>query len=177
VASREIGAAQGSKNQPQILNTMKLSAGDISKFPKFAQYVKDAIPTLIGVPRIINSLKKNGSMTDAEIQSGLLWGNNPLVVITDLSAGQCGVPSAFGCTRASSLTQIEIDKTTVENFEKAPYAQGTGVGKNAAGQNVFIVGVTLLHEFCHLGNFNHGKAETAEAGFAFEKDAYGKAIP
>ena len=157
---------------------MKLSAGDISTFPKFAQYVKDAVPTLIGVPRIVNSLKKNGSLTDAEINSGLLWGNNPLVVITDLRNGQCGVPAAFGCTRASSTTQIEIDLTTVQNFEKAPYAQGTGVGKNAAGQNVFIVGVTLLHEFCHLGHVIHGTPEPGgEAGFGFEKDAYGKVIP
>jgi Metallopeptidase toxin 3 len=154
---------------------MKMNAGDIKNYPKFAQYVRYAIPELIYVKPVASALKKNGSLTEAKIRHALQWGNEPLIVITDLSHGQCGVPSAYGCTRQANLHQIEIDVGTVNDFETSPY--GLGVGKNAKGNNVFIVGVTLVHELCHLGNFKHHKAEAEDAGFAFENSVYGKAVP
>ena len=42
---------------------------------------------------------------------------------------------------------------------------------------MFIVGVTLLHELCHVGNYQHAKVESSEAGFAFESATYGKSVP
>ncbi len=154
---------------------MKLSAADAKTYPKLAQYVRCAIPLLTGNRVIMHNLKKNGSFTTAQANHALTWGNEPLIVITDLSHGQCGVPSAYGCTRGSNLHQIEIDTGLANDFENAPHGQK--VGKNAKGNNVFVVGVTLLHELCHLGRLKAGIPETTEAGFDFEQGAYGKAVP
>ncbi|HEY5911075.1 MAG TPA: hypothetical protein VJA21_10775 [Verrucomicrobiae bacterium] len=154
---------------------MKMTAADIKKYPKFAHYVRHDVPDLIYVPSVMHNLKTKGHLTDAESRHALRWGHEPLIVITDLSGGQCGVPSAYGCTRKAKHNQIEIDEGTVKDFETSP--DGLGVGKNAKGKNVYIVGVTLLHELCHVGHYRHGKAEKAEAGFAFENAAYGKSVP
>ncbi|WZP00490.1 hypothetical protein EP7_002134 [Isosphaeraceae bacterium EP7] len=154
---------------------MKLTAADIAKYPKFAQYVRVKIPELVHVKSVMFNLKSKGSMTDAQVRDALRWGAEPLIVITDLSGGQCGVPSAYGCTRSTNLHQIEIDEGTVADFEKAPYS--LGVGKNARGQNVFIVGVTLLHELTHVGKFLKAEVEATEAGADYEIGAYGKVIP
>lgn len=154
---------------------MKLSASDIQKYPKFAFYVKHDIPKLIHNKTIIHNITTNGSLSESQARHSLLWGNDPQILITDLSHGQCGVTSAYGCTRQASLQQIEIDEGTVKDFESSAYK--LGVGKNAKGSNVFIVGVTLLHELCHLGNFKHNKVEKNEAGFSFESATYGKSVP
>ena len=154
---------------------MKMTASDIATYPKFAHYVQHDFPRLIHVKLVVHNLKTEGSLTDAQIRHALVWGADPMILITDLSHGQCGVPSAYGCTRKASPDQIEIDEGTVKDFERSPYA--LGVGKNATGTNVFIVGATLLHELCHLGNYGHRKAERTEAGFAFETATYGKSIP
>jgi len=154
---------------------MKLTPGDIKEYPKFAHYVRHKMPELIHVSSVVHNLKTKGCLTGAEILHALRWGNEPLIVITDLSHGQCGVPSAYGCTRKANNHQIEIDEATVQDFEASPDA--LGVGKNAKGKNVYIVGVTLLHELCHHGHHKHGKAEKTEAGFTFESAAYGKAVP
>ena len=85
------------------------------------------------------------------------------------------MPSAYGCTRSSNPAQIEIDEETVGRFREL--ALWFGRGKNARGQNVFIVGVTLLHELCHVGNFLAAKDEATEAGAAYRAATYGKIIP
>jgi hypothetical protein len=154
---------------------MKMKAEDITKYPKFAEYVRYKVPELVHVGPVVYNLRTKGLLTDSEIRDALRWGHNPLIVITDLSSGQCDVPSAYGCTRKANHDQIEIDEGTVQDFENSPNA--LGVGKNAKGKNVYIVGVTLMHELCHVGHCKHGKLEKKEAGFAFENAAYGKSVP
>jgi len=152
-----------------------MTTADITKYPKFAEYVRYKVPELVNVGPVVYNLRTKGLLTDAEISDALRWGHEPLIVITDLSNGQCGVPSAYGCTRKANHDQIEIDEGTVQNFEDSP--NGLGVGKNGKGKNVYIVGVTLLHELCHVGHYRRGEVEKGEAGFAFEDATYGKAVP
>ena len=154
---------------------MKMKPEDIANYPKFAHYVRYKIPELTSVGPVVQNLKTKGCLTEAEIRDALRWGHEPLIVITDLSNGQCRVSSAYGCTRKANDNQIEIDEGTVQEFEDSPDA--LGVGKNAKGKNVYIVGVTLLHELCHVGHYKHGKVEKTEAGFTFENATYGKSVP
>jgi hypothetical protein len=152
-----------------------MSADDVQAHPEFASYVRYKFPQLIHVGPVVHNLKKHGSLTTEEITHALQWGNDPLIVITDLSNNQCGVPAAFGCFEHSKPDQVEIDPEFVNDFENDP--NGAGTGKNAGGKGVFIAGVTLLHEMCHWGNFMHGTAETQEEGAAFERATYGKIVP
>jgi hypothetical protein len=104
----------------------------------------------------------------------LTWGNDPLIVITDLTAGSCGLSDALGCFDHTAPNQIELDRGAVSAFEVDKF--GLGSAPNASGTNVFIIGATLLHELCHWGNFHAGRAETREWGEAFERRTYGTRI-
>ncbi len=151
---------------------MRMSDDDKKNFPKIAYYVRVNIPQVITVPKIVNNLKKFGHLTLAEIRHALAWGNDPLIVIKDLSNFQCVVQAANGCFDPGNPTQIELDTETATNFEKHAYKAGSDVTTD--GRKVFIVGTTLLHELCHWGNFKHGVAEAEEAGIAFEVATYGR---
>jgi hypothetical protein len=96
-----------------------------------------------------------------------------LVVITDLDIGQCGVPRADGCTADS--TQIEIDDDLVNEFEQNA---NDNLRLTASGRHVFLVGVPLLHEMCHWGNFLNGVPENdGDTGEKFETAVYGGVVP
>ncbi len=153
---------------------MKMSADDKKMYPAFYQYVRYAMPAVGNNGYLANQVQKHGSLSRTEFREAVKYGNSPLIVITDLSNGQCGVPAAYGCTRSGN-DEIEIDLDTVLTFEKDP--NGAGVGKNKTGQKVYIAGVTLLHELCHWGNFKKGKGEPTEQGAAFEVGSYGQVVP
>jgi hypothetical protein len=159
-----------------------MSQADVTRFPHFAGYVRTRMPEVINVPVIVRNMQRFGSLTREQLRHALLWGTDPLIVITDLLHGQCGVPQANGCFEPANPNQIEIDLGRVQDFETD--ANGAGTDHNARGQNVFIVGTTILHEMCHWGRFLNGQpAEIAgatpplnEAGIAFEVATYGRNI-
>jgi hypothetical protein len=151
---------------------MKLSDDDQTNFPKLTYYLRHDFPLQIGNSVITSNLRKFGSLSLSQARSALLWDTDPLVTITDLDNGQCGVPSAFGCTR--DTTHIEIDDDTVNEFENDANAN---LRLTAFGRHVFLAGVTLLHEMCHWGNRVNGVAETdGDAGDKFETAVYGGVV-
>jgi hypothetical protein len=152
---------------------MRLSSTDITNFPKFAQYVRRRMPEVLGVPVIVNNIRRFATLSRTQFQHALVWGNDPLVIITDLSSGQCGVPAANGCFRTTNPSQIEIDLERVQDFEDDPNGRGTDL--TSTSRRVFIVGTTMLHEMCHWGHVVNGIAEPAnEPGIAFEVATYGR---
>jgi Metallopeptidase toxin 3 len=121
---------------------------------------------------LIRRIRLFGSMTSAQARSALLRDTDPLVTITDLSAGQCGVPAAVGCTR--DTTHIEIDDDVVNEFEKNA---NDNLRLTKFGKHVFLTGVTLLHEMCHWGNRVNGVVEAdGDAGEKFENAVYGGVV-
>jgi Metallopeptidase toxin 3 len=151
---------------------MKLSADDQTNFPKFAYYLRHDFPLQIGNTVITSNLRKFGSLDLHQARSALMWDTDPLVTITDLDAGQCGVPSAFGCTR--DTTHIEVDDDVVNEFETNA---NDNLRLTAFGRHVFLAGVTLLHEMCHWGNRVNGVAENdGDAGDKFETAVYGGVV-
>jgi len=151
-----------------------MSAEDIKSFPKFSLYVRKSFPQVGLVQSIVNNLKVHGSLTPAEARHAVQWGTDPLIVIKPLSNGRCSptVSSPMGCFQHSNPNQVEVEIEYVNAFESDP--NGAGVGSNAKGHAVYIVGVILLHELCHWGNFKHGVPESTEQGEAFEIACYGK---
>jgi hypothetical protein len=151
---------------------MKLSADDQTNFPNLTYYLRHDFPLLIGNGVITSNLRKFGSLSLAQARSALLWDTDPLVVITDLDHGQCGVPAAFGCTRDS--THIEIDDDTVNDFENST---ADSLRLTKFGKHVFVIGVKILHETCHWGNFLNGVPEAdGDAGDKFEIATYGAVV-
>jgi hypothetical protein len=154
---------------------MRMSSADEKSFPRFANYVKTAVPQLGGVPVIVNNMKKFGSLPRLEFKQALSWGTKPLIVITTLPGVGPGGCSGDGQFMHAAPDEIRISLARVQDFEREP--MGAGADTNARGEKVIIVGVLLLHELCHWGNFNHSVAEPTEQGVAFVEATYGRRIP
>lgn len=153
---------------------MQMSKEDINTYKKFGLYVRSSFHQVAQVPSIVHNLKAHGSLTIEEIRNAVQWGNGPMIVIKSLSNFQCNAITAspMGCFQPSAPHQIEVEIEYVKSYERDP--NGAGIGHNARGQAVYVVGVILLHELCHWGNFKHGVAESTEQGEAFEIATYGK---
>ncbi|VAW74048.1 hypothetical protein MNBD_GAMMA15-1740 [hydrothermal vent metagenome] len=154
---------------------MKLSVTDQKKYPLFTHYVKKDFPKLSRVPKIIKNISKYGNLTLTAFKAALIWGASPMIRITNLHSGQCGVPKAYGCFRHSKPHAIEIHIQVIADFEKS---HSTSTDKNKKGRAVYVAGATLLHEICHWGNYNNVPKvpELKEMGAAFELSTYGKII-
>lgn len=164
------------KAKEKECNAMQLSISDQTKYPHFTQYVKFAVPKLKTITKIVTNVALYGGLTQTEFNSATTWGNSPMIVITDLHNGQCGVPKAYGCFRPAKPTNIEIHIGTVTDFENSRINH---TDKNKSGNLlVYVVGATLLHELCHWGNYNNIPRipELSEMGAEFEKNTYGKII-
>ncbi len=153
---------------------MKLSDEDQKNHPQLTQYVRYSMPQVINVGVIVKAVHEHGLLSVDEFKKALTWGEPPLIKIADSSVVKCGtVNSWYGCNRNDQ--EIEVDLETVTTFEKGGI--GANVDKNAAGKNVYLLGVTLLHELCHWGHKLKKTAETAgHAGDLYEKAAYGRVL-
>jgi zincin-like metallopeptidase toxin 3 of polymorphic toxin system len=143
---------------------MKLTPADQKAFPAFAYYVRENIPQVICVPAIVSAMNKIGQLNKAKLAAALKWGSGPSIKITTL-VGAIGEFTPF-----IGSNEIRIETKIVKDFEK-----GKGVRVAKAG-NVFLVGVTLLHELVHWGDDQDGIDRLGEEGAEFETLVYGKVI-
>ncbi len=82
----------------------------------------------------------------------------------------------FGLFDPETPEVLSIDYGLVTEFEA-----GRGKRKTAEGRNVYILGVTILHELIHWGDNKDGVHRDdlpggREAGELFEEIIYGKVI-
>jgi hypothetical protein len=92
------------------------------------------------------------------------WGTVPNIKITNLARAHGGFTPNVGSQ------EIRINKMMVEEFE-------AGNGKRAAhAGNVYLVGVTLLHELIHWADDRDGIDRPGEEGEEFERAMYGNVI-
>lgn len=153
---------------------MNFSAADRATYPRLYRYIRYSMPTVVNVGVIVSNLRTYGTLSAAQTREALAWGNEPLVVITPLGGGQCGVPAANGCFRASNPDRIEIDEERALEFERGDAA---AVEQTTAGRRVYVVGTTLLHELCHWGRNKNGQPyDHGEEGVDFEVATYGRNI-
>jgi hypothetical protein len=144
---------------------MKMQNVDITLYPKFASYVKNSIPKILENKAIVRAMQEIGQLDRATLQRAIKWGQGPEINITVLAG-------AFGeFTPDTHSNEIRISKGIVEDFEA-----GRGVRKTKSGKNVYLVGVTLLHELVHWGDDKDGIDRAGEEGEEFEMRVYGQVI-
>src|SRR5262245_30383619 len=143
---------------------MKMLAADTTAFPKLAYYVRNDLPRVIEVPAIVATMRKVGQINKGRLRSALTWGAGARIRITTLVG-------AFGeFSPGIGSEEIRINMTMVTDFE-------SGKGKRIArAGDVFLVGVTLLHELIHWGDDKDGIDRSGEEGEEFEQLIYGSVI-
>jgi len=144
----------------------------IKKFRKFAAYVSVKMPEVAKVDVIISEIQKQAGTIDKKtIKEAMFWGKGPMIKI--VPGLKCGGTDALGCFDFGFHSdEIRIGEETVKEFEK-----GKGLRKTPKGQQVFLVGVTLLHELTHWADDQDSVDDPPEEeGEAFEKAIYGGVI-
>lgn len=139
-------------------------------YPKLTEYLKNKIPTLKNNSFIINKLKQYSELTENEIKNDLTWGKGPTIQIVQLDnfCETCDT-STYGLFKSDSPETLYIDLDIVnklENSEQGP--EGDALS--------FLIGVTILHEYVHLGDFVDGIDQPGEEGILFEEATYGESI-
>lgn len=150
---------------------MKMENTDKTRYPKFAQYVRCALPEVVNVKPIVRAFEKYGQIDRATLKRALQSDSNPKIVIKDLV-------DAYGEFDGSvDANIINIDTKVVEDFEA-----GRGLRKTRSGHSVYLAGVTLLHELVHWADnidgidFDGSDGGSQEEGERFEVDVYGGII-
>ncbi len=143
---------------------MYLYPADAKKYEKLAHYMSHDFQESYKVPSIAYALKKVGGLRMSKLRLALRWGQMPYVKVTNLVG-------AFGeFTPDIKSNEIRLDTKVAVDFEA-----GKGIRKAAAG-NVYLAGVTMLHELIHWCDDQDGVDRPGEEGEEFEKLVYGKVI-
>lgn len=143
---------------------MRMRSVDIKAYPKLTHYVKNDLYKLINVPAIVSAMNKTAQLNRAKLRVALSWNSGPIIKVAPL----VGVYGEFSPNIGSN--EIRIEDKMVREFEA-----GRGKRISRAG-NVYLVGVTLLHELVHWGDDQDGIDRPGEEGAEFERLIYGSVI-
>jgi Metallopeptidase toxin 3 len=148
---------------------MKMKPEDITRFPKFAKYMKNSMPAVADVPSIRAAFQKYGQIDRATLQRALKWGELPNINIAP-------DPDNYGTFNGDvDPEMINLDSAMIQSFE-----DGHGVVLNRWGRGVFLAGAKFLHELIHWADFRDGVdfdgGTEGEEGDEFEKDCYGRVL-
>ena len=143
---------------------MWLDPADAKSYEKLAEYMSRKLPLAYKVPSIAYALQKTGQFNRPRLRFALRWGQGPTVRVRDLVG-------AFGeFTPGSGSNEIRIQRAMVQDFEA-----GHGIRRARVG-NVYLVGVTLVHELVHWCDDQDGIDRPGEEGEEFETLVYGRVI-
>lgn len=136
-------------------------------YPKLTEYLKNKLPTVKNNTTIVNAISAYTNMSIQQIQEHLQWGNGPTIKIEQLG-------SAYGKFKKNTdPNSLYIDIDLVNQMEN------TTPSTNVADAFIFLIGVTILHEYVHYGDYNYnGDAwqYPMEEGLLFEQDVYGQSV-
>lgn len=139
-------------------------------YPKLTEYLENQLPKISDNPIIVNAFKQYTNMTDAQVRETLTWGDGPEIKIEQLNNDSRGNPIA-GKFIEPDILKIDIDMVNLlENAES---------GSEFSEKLLFAIGVTILHEAVHFGDFTYnndfwkGNDECLdEEGWLFEQEVY-----
>ena len=146
---------------------MRLSLADQARFRGATRYIRHVLPTVIEIAVIRRAMARFGELNRTEFREALRWGADPLIEV---------VPGLGSCASFSSTTpdRIRLREQIFTEFEA-----GRGYLRSVHGL-VPALGLNILHEMCHWGDFLDGVQQTNpdgtlfEEGQAFELTVYGR---
>ena len=143
---------------------MRMLPADVRQYPKLAFYVKINLPQVMNVPAIVREMNRIGNINKIQLRSALTWGRGPQIKVTNLTG-------AYGeFSPGIKSNELRINIALVTDFEN-------GKGRRIArAGNIYLIGVTLLHELVHWGDDQNGIDRAGEEGEEFERSVYGSVI-
>ena len=139
-------------------------------YPNFTEYVKNKIPLLKQNNFIINKLVQYSELSISKVKRDLQWGEGPTIKIVQLN-GFCETcdDDTYGLFNSDDPNSIYVDIDIVNLIESSP---NSPEGDSLA----FLLGVSILHEYVHLGDYVDGIDQPGEEGLLFEQATYGESI-
>lgn len=135
-------------------------------YPKLTEYLKNKVPQLRFNQFIIDKLEQYSELSVEQIKNDLQYGKGPEIHIAQLNSYGQNVYGIFDHDTPDIL-YVDVDFVNIlENSQPGP--QGNALA--------FLLGVTILHEYVHLGDFVDGNDQPGEEGILFEEATYGESI-
>jgi hypothetical protein len=143
----------------------KMREEDISRYPKFADFVANQMPSNIHDPRLVhylNVLGENTGENKRDIRSDLSWGNGPEIHPFSLSANKV----SFASNAGSEI--IRLSRADIQGFEN-----------NETDQQKFhklVLESNILNGYTQFLDDQDGKDFYGKEGKLLEKAEFGKDI-
>ncbi len=140
-------------------------------YPKLTEYLKNQLPKIVEITKITNAFKKYTNMTDAQVKKTLTWGEGPALVIDQLGLSPINGSSIHGKFDENLPNELFLDIDLINDLEKSDS------GSEASESLLFYIGVSILHEAVHYGDFHYNNDFwqsniNGEEGYLFEEEAY-----
>jgi hypothetical protein len=138
-----------------------------TQYPKLTEYLKNQLPTIKDNSTIVNAIKKYTDQSTEQIRKDLQWGYGPVIKIQQIGM-------RYGLFRKNlEPNSLYLDVDLVNQLES------TTPGTSLADAFAFLMGVTVLHEYVHYGDYNYNGDHwqyPQEEGLLFEIDVYGQTV-
>ncbi|UZD21857.1 hypothetical protein [Algoriphagus halophytocola] len=138
-------------------------------YPKLTEYLKNKMPLLKTNYAITTAIMNITGLTLTEIQEDLEWGEGPTIIVQQLGTDQNG-SEIYGQFDATHPNNLFIDIDLVNDMENS--VPGTMDANGLA----FLMGVSILHEYVHFGDYVDGNTYPGEEGVIFEQTVYGQTV-
>ncbi len=138
-------------------------------YPKFTEYLKNKIPRIYDIPKIINVIHDITNLPYYEIEDDLQFDSGPIIEIIQLDDYAINTDeNTVGLFDKSNPNKLFIDKDYVLALENSNEDQLIQEGL------LFYLGIVLLHEYVHYGDNTNAVQYQGEEGDEFELRVYGR---
>lgn len=139
-------------------------------YPKLTEYLKNKMPLLETNRKIIDAIMALTGLTESEIAEHFEWGNGPTIIVLQLDNYTPNTSeNTLGLFDPTHPENLFIDLDLVLELENG----STMMNSDAL---IFLLGVTILHEYVHYGDYNQGVNNEIEEGDLFEESVYGTRV-
>ena len=141
-----------------------------SRYHKLTEYLKNQIPKVADIPKIVNAINEFTQLPSDEIKNALKWGEGPVLHVSQLD-------NYPGCSTCSIDTVGYFDRENPDNIyldiDYVNLIEDGNVTETDDDAYIFFLGTTILHELVHWGEFNNENfTYEGEEGRHFEFRVY-----
>lgn len=143
-------------------------------YPKLTEYLMNQLPRVANITKITNAIKDVTRLPLETIKKDLQWDEGPVLEIVDFDNDDSPRTDSntIGAFDPETPNTLYLNKNYVDGLEHNTSSQ------YEADALLFFIGVTILHEYVHYGDYENGNVYNFyggpnDEGDIFEAKAYG----